>query len=117
MSRKLASKPIACSYACSASRLPLIHLAKLRVRVELTRAIEQPAAASTDERRSHEHERHFDAARRELRQLLLCLVGLAERVDRVLAPVALDELCLDLVETLSILVDRDEDRQRHREPT
>jgi hypothetical protein len=84
------------------------------VGVELTHMLEEVTPPGRrSERRSREHERNVLASVRELLQRPQRLVGIAEGLDPVVVGVALNELLLDVIESVPIIVDCEQDRQAH----
>ncbi len=83
------------------------------MRVQPAHALEQVTARFRRERRRGEHERHVLARVRELFQHPQRLVRIADGFDPVIVGVALGKLALDVVESVPIVVDGEQDRQGH----
>ena len=84
------------------------------VRVQLAHVLEEVTPRCRRERRGGEHERHVLASVRELLQRPQRVVRIAEGLDPIVVGVPLGELRLDVVESVPILVDGEQDRQAHR---
>jgi hypothetical protein len=81
--------------------------------VQPAHVLEEVTPRRRRERRCGEHERHVLASVRELLQRPQGVLGNAERLDPIFVGVPLDKLRLDVVESVPIVVDGEQDRHAH----
>lgn len=84
-----------------------------RVRLAASRPPRARGGVSASPRPTRQHQRHLLAGARQLLQRPERLLRIAQGLDTVVTGVAPDELSLDILESVLVFIDDEEDWKRH----